>query len=988
MKNKMKFLGIVALVGFAMFGCDDGNTPPDNGTTPGNDTTPNPCANGHAFPEWIAPTCEIAGNSERECTRCEAPDTRTEGFAAPGHYWKYLQDASLVMPTCEEGGYGTRECQRDECGKKETDVPFDKLGHDWDFGEDEPWDEIKIPNCSELGEEQRTCGRCDKTEERELQKDLDEHAIEVVSGKAPTCFVDGYGTIKCTRCSFEKTGDLLPAPGEHHFVEHWELLTPATCTATGTDERFCTRNCGEDGDWETKTTNSLGGHIVTITEWKALSTQCEREKCSDYVGLAEYIQKSMHSGTTAANAVHLKISINLGTMGTAANDWTQLLAALESGGKLVALDLSGSTRSSTGAFTTGSASSTAAPGLAGLNRIVSLVLPSATVTSIDVNAFMSCVNLTSITIPNSVTSIGGAAFQNCSSLTSVTIPNSVTSIGTRTFFDCSGLTSIVIPDTVNTIGSNAFQNCTNLQSITLPLVGTSANTTTYFGALFGANSQTNQTTAVDTHKSLKTVVITRSGNNTIPDYAFQNWTSLTSITIPNSVTSIGRSAFQDCSGLTSINIPNSVTSIGWYAFQGCTGLTSVGGTGSGASINIPSSVTNIDSEAFRDCTGLTNIVIPDTVNTIGGDVFRNCTNTQSITLPLVGATAGTTRTLGSLFYSSSASASLKTVVITRSGDNTIPNGAFNGWRNLTSITIPAGITSIGNTAFWNCTGLTSITIPASVTSIGNQAFQGCTGLTSINIPNNVTSIGENAFQGCTGLTSIGGTGSGASINIPNNVTSIGRGAFRDCTGLTNIVIPDTVDTIGNEAFQNCTNLQSITLPLVGATANTTRFFGQLFGAIGSLSQSTTADTHASLKTVVITRSGDNTITASAFRDWSSLTSVTIGNSVTSIGSNAFQDCTGLTSIIIPNSVTSISAYAFQNCTGLTSVTIPNSVTSIGLQAFDGCTNLTSVTFQRAGTTISNDNSFPNGASLRTAYAAGGIGTYTRPNTTSTTWTKQ
>ena len=167
-------------------------------------------------------------------------------------------------------------------------------------------------------------------------------------------------------------------------------------------------------------------------------------------------------------------------------------------------------------------------------------------------------------------------------------------------------------------------------------------------------------------------------------------TSVTSITIPNSVTSIGEYAFYGCTGLTSITIPNSVTSIGEYAFYGCTGLTS---------INIPNSVTSIVGYAFSGCTGLTSITIPNSVTSIGSSAFYGCTG-------------------------------------------------------LTSITIPNSVTSIGNGAFYGCTGLTSITIPNSVTSIGNGAFSGCTGLTSITIPNSVTSIGLNAFSGCTGLTSI------------------------------------------------------------------------------------------------------------------------------------------------------------------------------------------------------------------------------------------
>jgi len=166
--------------------------------------------------------------------------------------------------------------------------------------------------------------------------------------------------------------------------------------------------------------------------------------------------------------------------------------------------------------------------------------------------------------------------------------------------------------------------------------------------------------------------------------------SVTSITIPNSVTSIGVAAFYGCTSLTSIIIPNSVTSIGAAAFYGCTSLTS---------IIIPNSVTSIRNSTFSDCTSLASITIPDSVTSIGNSVFYGCTG-------------------------------------------------------LTSITIPNSVTNIGNSVFYGCTGLTSITIPNSVTSIGNFVFSNCTGLTSITIPNSVTSIGNSAFYGCTSLVNV------------------------------------------------------------------------------------------------------------------------------------------------------------------------------------------------------------------------------------------
>ena len=210
------------------------------------------------------------------------------------------------------------------------------------------------------------------------------------------------------------------------------------------------------------------------------------------------------------------------------------------------------------------------------------------------------------------------------------------------------------------------------------------------------------------------------GANSIPSCAFYNLkmyvskVSLTSITIPSSVTSISSDAFNECTGLKSINIPSSVTSIGVYAFYGCSGLTS---------ITIPLSVTSIGDDAFAICTGLTSITIPSSIKSIGFEVFLSCSGLTSITIP--------------------------------SSVTSISYEAFNGCTGLTTITIPSSVSSIGESAFGDCTGLKSIIIiPSFVTYISDYAFEYCTGLTSITIPSSVISIGNGVFDGCTGLTSI------------------------------------------------------------------------------------------------------------------------------------------------------------------------------------------------------------------------------------------
>ena len=314
-----------------------------------------------------------------------------------------------------------------------------------------------------------------------------------------------------------------------------------------------------------------------------------------------------------------------------------------------------------------------------------------------------------------VTAIGDEAFISCDDVTSIMIPDSVTSIGDHAFSSCTDLMSVTIGNGVTSIGDHAFYGCTSLTSITLPFVGASLNGTgaTHFGYIFGASSFWDNGDYVPT--SLKTVVIT--GDKRIDGMAFRGCTGLTSVTIPDSVTSIGWGAFRDCTGLTSVTIGNGVTSIG--------------------------------DDAFHDCIGLTSVTIPNSVTSIGEGAFEGCTGLTSITLPFVGASLNGTSNIhfGYIFgANSSVPTSLKTVVIT--GVTSIGSGAFRDCTGLMSVTIGNGVISIGSGAFDGCTGLTSVTIGNSVTSIGSYAFRGCTRLTSITIPASVTSIGFYAFRGC------------------------------------------------------------------------------------------------------------------------------------------------------------------------------------------------------------------------------------------------
>ena len=253
-----------------------------------------------------------------------------------------------------------------------------------------------------------------------------------------------------------------------------------------------------------------------------------------------------------------------------------------------------------------------------------------------------------------------------------------------------------------------------------------------------------------------------------------------------------------------------VTTIGYSAFSGCYSLTS---------IELPDSLTTIVNGAFYNCS-LTSIVIPEGVTTIGYGAFREC---PSLTIYCEVAekpdgwsdswnqsgcrVAWGCQVTGDGFVYETTNNSISIqgyigldnnvvipTVIDGKNVTTIGDRAFHSCPSLTNIVIPKGVTTIGDSAFSWCHSLKSIELPDSLTAIGGNAFYCCTSLTGIVIPEGVTTIGYSAFSGCTSLTS---------IELPDSLTTIGDYAFSDCESLTSIVIHEGVTTIGDEAFYGC-----------------------------------------------------------------------------------------------------------------------------------------------------------------------------------------
>ncbi|MCD7828730.1 MAG: leucine-rich repeat protein, partial [Clostridiales bacterium] len=408
------------------------------------------------------------------------------------------------------------------------------------------------------------------------------------------------------------------------------------------------------------------------------------------------------------------------------------------------------------------------------------------------------------------------------------------------------------------------------------------------------------------------------------------------------------------------------------------------------------SVISIPNNAFFDCASLTSIFIPDSVTFIGNSAFGNCASLKSITVDA-----------NNEYYSSDSQG----VLYDKDKTNlmfcprcltsfTIPNSvtciggmAFYGCESLTSVIIPDSVTTIDDYAFLNCTSLANITIPDSVTSIGIFAFDGCTSLTSITIPDSVTEIAEGAFSECSSL---------EGVTIGNGVTTIGGMAFLYCTSLTSIFIPDSVTSIGESAFDGCESLESITIgknvKSIGwwVFTNTAYYNDKSNWDNGVLyidDYLIAADTSITGSCEI--KAGTKVLASEAFADCSSLSSVTIPDSVISLGQWTFAGCASLKSVNIPDNITVIDYNLFSGCLSLASITISNNITSIRDYAFFGCNSLKSVTIPGSVTSIGSralgydyDSDYYNGGVYSDAIIIDGFTIYGYDGTAAETYANE
>lgn len=359
-------------------------------------------------------------------------------------------------------------------------------------------------------------------------------------------------------------------------------------------------------------------------------------------------------------------------------------------------------------------------------------------------------------------------------------------------------------------------------------------------------------------------------------------TYLEEITIPNTVTTIGKNAFVECSMLANVVLPKTITSIGSNAFYHCTSLkeisipksTSTIGSQAFASsgltsIVLPTAVTNI-SNVFNSCSDLSSVTLSKRTTNISG-AFKNCTALESITLP------ATITDAASAFSGSG----LKNVTF-EDGFSAIPNSMFSNADKLENITIPDTVTKIESSAFYDCDALTEISIPDSVQSLGSSAFSGCDNLQKVVLGNGITALNEQTFYKDTKL---------SDVKLPNKLKTISSDVFYNCDALKKIELPETLYRISSRAFYDCDSLESIDLSNV------------------------------------------SDIYSEAFRDCDSLASVNFGSYISSIGESAFRKLPMLTEVRIPSPIATLSNYAFAENVALENAYIPSSVTTINDYAF-------------------------------------------------------
>ncbi len=637
------------------------------------------------------------------------------------------------------------------------------------------------------------------------------------------------------------------------------------------------------------------------------------------------------------------------------------------------------------------------------------VVIASTVTKIWKDAFKNNSGITEITFDGDVAStinIGTDVFNGCTTLQKIELPNGITTISANMFKECDALETVSIPWTVKSMESKAFYGCGKLKEVifaeTPPEEKENEEALTFAAC--------NSSSGIFYNCSKLEKLILPERTSTIGKFAFYGL-KIKEAYIPASVSSLGESAFANCYSLAKLTFgleDSALTAIPKNAFQNCRALTTV---------VLPDSITSIADNAFQtgsaySAGGITSLTLPANLQTIGKNAFQYAqikTLTFGEKLTTISNYAFADCAVESIDFS-------KATALTTIGAN-----AFDSCKSLTGVSIPASVTSIGADAFNACTALTALDFVSTdenqskLASIGDHAFRrtaieevrfpessstitlgeglfaGCTNLTDVHLSKSVTNV-QDVFQNCPSLDWIevadqhpnfstkegekilynaNGNGIryiyGSIVGVLDLATKVNEGtmegivelgdyAFENQSLMTSIILPYTLQSIGNYAFAGCNRLANVTFLSKDGEAYQLKSIGD-YAFAGTPIRSIALPEN-------VTEIGIN-----AFADCAYLETATLNSKLSEIGDYAFSGALKLSAVTIPEGITSIGNYMFKG-TALTSVKIPASVKSIGTSAFEGCAELAQVDFAALkDTTLTSElteigaNAFKNAAKL-------------------------
>ena len=413
--------------------------------------------------------------------------------------------------------------------------------------------------------------------------------------------------------------------------------------------------------------------------------------------------------------------------------------------------------------------------------------------------------------------------------------------------------------------------------------------------------------------------LTFTGTGAIRDYASSAppWRySAVTVVVGEGITRLGAYMLAG-STVTSVSLPSTLTDVDTQALNGCRYLTG---------ITFPDGVKTIGEQALSNCTSLTSVTLPASVETIGDRAFMGCTMLASVTIPEGPTHLGTNLFRGDW--------ELKSILLPQSLTQ-LDESVFSSC-GIETITIPDNVTVIGKKAFF-ASGLTDISIPAGVTDIGDRAFSQ-TRLTSVTVPATIRSFGKYIFSECVDL---------HTAVLAEGITRVSDGMFRDCTNLADVTLPQTLTAIAQQAFSGCTDLEHIALPETtvkyGACAFSGTYLTDVRFPAGTSYLGKGVLSNMPVLQQITLPDGLTTCGAELLSKNPALKSVRLPAGLTAVSDGMFSGCTALQSIDLPDTVAYIGESAFSGCTALTDLTFPAGLESFGREALQGCSSLTEIT---------------------------------------------